>query len=372
MVTVKADKYLYNIHNRLPEDINLELYDPASGLPDLTSADALLIRTVTPVTRQTLSDIPRRLQFVGTASAGSDHVDIGYLRENGITFCDAAGCNARSVAEYIATVLLLWSEERSLNLAEQTVGIVGAGNVGSELIALLDKLGVSFAAYDPPRAEREQDFKSTTEMDLLSCDIITFHTPLTRSGPYPTWHWMDKQKFERHRFLLLINTARGGVVDETALLRAARRGSVQDYILDVWENEPEIDPETARGAFIKTPHIAGYSVQAKEKATELVATSLLDHFNVPFTRTNKDTKIRPTEQPVTECNTLTELLTAIHPVRKYERALTNILGRDERGRQFNRLRAEFPLREEFGNIILPSICFERFPVLVSLGFASDG
>lgn len=373
MITVAADKYLYNIHSYLPENINLQLYNPENGLPeDLRKFDALLIRTVTDINRESLPYIPDNLQFIGTASAGSNHVDIKYLNKNEIAFFNAAGCNARSVAEYIATVLILWSEQRAENLAECKVGIVGAGHVGSELIYLLNKLDISFIAYDPPREERDNGFESAGLENLLSCDILTFHTPLTSSGTYPTYHWMNHQKFKNQRFSLLINTSRGGVIDEKALLKAHKNNNVQDFIIDVWENEPEICEDVARTAFIKTPHIAGYSVQAKENASMIVAEKLIQHFNLKYPENNIDSEPNIVEKPVSSYHSISGLLTTVHPVREYESELQKILKSKnaERGKYFNRLRAEFPLRQEFGNTYLPPSYFERFPYLKKLGFVS--
>ncbi|HET6528094.1 MAG TPA: NAD(P)-dependent oxidoreductase, partial [Balneolaceae bacterium] len=258
MINVLADQYLYNIQSYLPENINLMLFDPAHGFPsEINSAHALLIRTVIPVDEQTLPDIPKNLQFVGTASAGTDHVDIKYLRENGITFADAAGCNARSVAEYVATAMLIWAEKRDQNLTTLTAGIIGAGNAGSRVIELLRKLEISTVAYDPPKEERDSNFKSASLNEVLECDILSFHTPLTTTGDYPTYHWLNGQKLSAFNFQLVINASRGGVIDEQALLNAFEKGMINDFILDVWENEPNFNQKSAEQAFIKTPHIAG-------------------------------------------------------------------------------------------------------------------
>lgn len=373
MITIAADKYLYNIRSYIPETINLRLYNPEKGLPEnLNRYDALLIRTVTDINKESLPNIPDRLKFIGTASAGSDHVDIDYLNQNNVTFSDAAGCNARSVAEYVATVLLLWSEERSINLDDCMVGIVGAGNVGSQLIHLLDRVNIPYMAYDPPREERDPDFKSACLDDLLSCNILTFHTPLNKSGPHPTFHWMNDQKFKNHRFSLIINTARGGVIDEKALLHAHAENLVGDFIIDVWENEPEINQKVAGMAFINTPHIAGYSVQAKENATRIATEALLRHFNLPMAENDFEAESKIIEKPVSRFQSLSEFLPTVHPVWEYQDSLTEILKNHAtgRGKYFNRLRAEFPLRQQFGNIYLPESYFDRFPLLHGMGFGS--
>lgn len=371
MINVLADRYLYNIKSYLPENINLTFYDPSGGLPELQSAQALLIRTVNPINKQTLPNIPRHLSFVGTGSAGTDHVDINYLKENDIVFSDAAGCNARSVAEYIGISLLLWSEKRDMDLSKVSIGIVGAGHVGKEVIELTNKLGIRTITYDPPRDERESDFISASPEELLNCDILSFHTPLTTGGDYPTFHWLDTGKLSSKNFELVLNTSRGGVIDERAILQAQKKGKVSDFIIDVWENEPEFNIKTAKKAFVKTPHIAGYSIQAKKNASKYVADALLEHFNIPKPKKKKEESHKIIRKKISTFDSLSSLLTALHPIKTYEDKLEKIIYRypKERGVKFNRLRAEFPLRQEFQQIYLPRAYFERFPVLSSLGFS---
>ena len=362
-----------NIHSYLPDTINLELFDPASGLPgDLGDARGLLVRTVIPINKKTLPRIPDRLDFVGTASAGSDHVDIEYLEQEGVAFADAAGCNSRSVAEYVATALLLWSEHTGNDLRDLAVGIVGVGNVGTEVAALLDRLDIHSVAYDPPRQEREADFNSDSLDDLLRCDILSFHTPLTGEGPHPTFHWLDARKLAGNRYELIINTSRGGVIDEEAVLEAKKNNRIGDIVIDVWENEPEFHLPTARNAFIKTPHIAGYSVQAKERASELAANALLNHFGLKKPQNQRVEGSRVLNTDVSAFDSLSSLLTELHPIREYERKLENIIAEDPggRGEKFNELRANFPLRQEFRHIYLPPAYFDRFPVLRKLDFKS--
>jgi erythronate-4-phosphate dehydrogenase len=373
MINVLADQYLYNIRSYLPENIKLSLFDPAKGFPsEVNSAHALLVRTVIPVDEQTLPEIPKNLEFVGTASAGMDHIDVDYLQKNGITFANAAGCNARSVAEYVATSLMIWAEQRSQDLEKLTVGIIGAGNAGGRVIELLQQLEISSLIYDPPREEREPNFKSASLEKVLECDILSFHTPLTTTGSYPTYHWLDAQKLSAFRFQLIINAARGGVIDETALLKACKDGAVEDFILDVWEDEPNINLGSTEKAFIKTPHIAGYSIQGKENASRLVADALLKHFDIPTPVLSKNDQRYIFDEPLSDFETLSELLVELHPIKKYDAKLQNIIKShfEERGERFNKLRAEFPLRNEFKNIFLPAPYFEKFPVLKKLGFSS--
>ena len=112
------------------------------------------------------------------------------------------------------------------------------------------------------------------------CDIITFHTPLTTDGSYPTYHLANEQFLRNLKHQpLIINAARGGVVDEEALLKAMESGQVRQAIIDTWEYEPDIDLELLERAFIATPHIAGYSADGKANATRMSLDSLAQWMN---------------------------------------------------------------------------------------------
>jgi erythronate-4-phosphate dehydrogenase len=372
MINVLADQYLYKIKSYLPKSINLTLFDPVKGFPkNLNEAHGLLIRTVIPFNKQTVPNIPSQLEFVGTASAGTDHVDNIYLQKHGITFANAAGCNARSVAEYVATALLLWSEYQKINLQKLSVGIVGVGNVGTQIKKILSKLDISTVLYDPPRSRREPHFTTASLDTLLNCDILSFHTPLTRTGDHATHHWLDEEKLSTRRFQLIINSARGGVIDESALLKATANGTVQDIIIDTWEDEPQLNLDTAEQAFIKTPHIAGYSVQAKENASRIAANALLDYFDIPKPEQEDQQNHRIMEEDISRFDSLYELLTELHPIKKYESELQKIITEHpgKRGQLFNELRANYPLRQEFSQTFLPVSYFDRFPILKYLGFS---
>lgn len=372
MINVLADTYLYNIEAHIPDNVNLRRYDPSAGIPgDLEHINALLVRTTNKINYKTLPNIPSSLKFVGTASAGSDHVDINYLEQQGITFTNAAGCNARSVAEYVATALLLWSEQREKDLTEYTVGIVGVGHVGTRVQQLLDKMGMTFVSYDPPREIRESTFRSASLAEVLDTDILTFHTPLNREGDCPTYHWLGHEKLSQQSFELILNTSRGGVIQEASLLKAIDEGGVGDIIIDTWEHEPQFNLATAAKAFIKTPHIAGYSKQAKDNATRMVVHAMLTHFDIPNRTNGNGQNARMVNSDISSRGSLSELLTELHPIRKYEDKLKQIIQNfaDSRGKHFNKLRAEYPLRQEFAHTFLPIAYFERFPILEKLGFS---
>lgn len=229
----------------------------------LVGADALMVRSVTTVNQALLAG--QRVRFVGTATAGTDHVDTAWLAQAGIGFSAAPGCNAIAVVEYVFSALMLLAERDGFALRDKTVGIVGVGNVGSRLQRRLTALGIRTLLCDPPRADRGDDEQFHSLADLQrEADIITFHTPLNKSGPYRTLHLADAD------FLrglppgrILINAGRGAVVDNAALLQALEAGQDLRVVLDVWEPEPMLSLPLLARVDIATPHIAGYSLEGK-------------------------------------------------------------------------------------------------------------
>lgn len=233
----------------------------------MRSADALITRTRTQCNSALLAD--SRCQIIASATIGLDHVDAEYCRERGIEVANAPGCNAPAVAQYVlASVIAAYGEERLKGL---TIGIVGVGHVGKIVERWARQLGMAVLLCDPPRADKEGSdaFVSLSEIAEQS-DIITFHTPLTACAPYPTFHIADERFFGRLRKTpMIINAARGPVVDTQALLDAMYRGLVGRVAIDCWEGEPDINRQLLEQAFIATPHIAGYSHQGKVRATKM-------------------------------------------------------------------------------------------------------
>ena len=344
---ILADKYLYKLNKLIPEDTELALYDPDDGLPKSVSHyDALLIRTVTKINAKTLSS-PGNLSFIGSATAGFDHVDLDYLNDIGIAFARSEGCNANAVAEYVITALYKWSDERDVALVNRKVGIVGFGNTGSRVAGYLKKLGVQTVIYDPPKAQREGSFTSSTEIDLLKCDILTFHTPLTNSGPHPTVH-ICSEEWLTHGFSLIVNTSRGGVVDEEALFKSHQQGTTKDYILDVWEGEPLFNDEVAQHAFLTTPHIAGYSKEAKWKASEMVVHKMCEHFALKKPDSSFNLYPSVSEKPAGQ-NSFAGFLWKYSNLKKYNRLFKPLVGLTdgEKSLRFAKLRSETDTRFEF-------------------------
>ena len=255
-----------------PEDITAET---------VKDADALITRTRTRCDARLLDG--SRCRFIATATIGTDHIDFAYCEAHGIKVVSAPGCNAPAVAQYVlASLLRLIGDSRP---EEITLGIVGVGHVGSIVEQWAHSLGFKVLLCDPPRAAAEGDARFISLDEIARrCDVITFHTPHTTDGPCPTHHLAGETFFNAlTRRPIIINSARGPIVDTRALLRAIDAGEVGPVVIDCWEGEPDINRELLYKSAYATPHIAGYSAEGKARASLMVARALCEHFEMPFT-----------------------------------------------------------------------------------------
>ncbi|BBR53215.1 MULTISPECIES: 4-phosphoerythronate dehydrogenase PdxB [Pseudomonas] len=229
-------------------------------------ADVLLVRSVTQVDRRLLEG--SQVRFVGTCTIGTDHLDLDYFAQAGIHWSSAPGCNARGVVDYVLGSLLTLAELDGAKLIERVYGVVGAGQVGERLVRVLHGLGWKVLVCDPPRQAREGgDFVSLDTL-LQTCDAISLHTPLQRDGEYPTWHLLGADQLARLRpGTWLINASRGPVVDNQALRELLLDREDVHAVLDVWEGEPQVSLDLADLCTLATPHIAGYSLDGKQRGT---------------------------------------------------------------------------------------------------------
>ncbi len=358
MIKVIADQNLYRLEEFLPDEVELTTYDPLKELPDSTGFDALILRTASKLNPESFPTIPESLKFVGTGSSGSDHVDINYLRSNNIYFADALGNNSRAVAEYVMTSLLLWKEKKGRELTDYTYGIIGVGHAGSAVAKIFADFGLTTVLYDPPRAERDPDFKSASLDEVLNCDVLTFHAPYSDSGSHSTKYWLNEEKLMGRNFELIINAARGGVIDETAVSEAMDSGSIKNIIIDVWEDEPNFNPDFAKRAFIATPHIAGYSEQSKLNASKMVCEELCHFFDLECPPTTNLYTIKELK-PAHIKYTLEDWLLRLHPIKEYDAALRDLAKRPDKAILFQKLRTDRPYRFEYS--YLQVITMESIP-----------
>jgi erythronate-4-phosphate dehydrogenase len=257
-------------------------YLPGSGITNrhLTKADALIIRTRTHCRRDLLHGTA--VQLVATATIGFDHIDTDFLESRGIAWFHAPGCNAGSVMQYVASALASWRIATGISLSGLTIGIIGAGHVGSQVAQLSKALGMKTLLNDPPRSISEGSERFCELKELLEeSDIVTLHVPLHHQEPFGTFHMADDDFFAvLKRKPILINTSRGGVVDNQSLIRAMASGKISGFIADVWEDEPRVDLNLLSKAFLGTPHIAGYSADGKANGTSACVRAVSRHFGL--------------------------------------------------------------------------------------------
>lgn len=332
----------------------------AAALQDI---DVLVIRSITRLDAATLDTAVARgsrLRFVGTCTIGTDHVDQAALARHGIAFASAPGCNAEAVVDYVLGSLLTLAERQGWRLAERRVGIVGVGNVGGRLLARLSAMGIACLACDPPRAEREGS-EGFAALDTLidECDVLCLHTPLVREGPHATHHLLDAQRIaELAPGTLLLNAGRGDCVDGAALRQRLSGPGDITAVLDVWEDEPAIDPALRDLAAIATPHIAGHSLDGKLRGTHQIYTALCRHLGLPARLGLDDLLPRP---PVSRLvleggldaeETLRLCLRAVYDVRRDHDSLLRESRRLGMAAGFDACRANYPLRRELSTLNL--------------------
>jgi len=247
----------------------------------MADADILITRTRTRCDASLLDGSTCR--FIGTATIGTDHIDLDYCRNRGITVANAPGCNAPAVAQWVLAAIQSHMPEGS-DFSDLTLGVIGAGHVGSIVIRWARGLGMRVLVNDPPLQERKPEaYTYSTLADIArECDVITVHTPLTCTGSHPTHHLINKEFVSSlRRSPLLLNAARGAVTDTAALLDGLDNGLIGAVGIDCWEGEPDMNPQLLARAFAATPHIAGYSRQGKIRATQMVLDSLSRHLGLP-------------------------------------------------------------------------------------------
>ena len=274
---VVVDSHIPHIRGVIEPLARVDYLEPADiDKGAVRNADALIVRTRTRCNASLLDG--SRVRFIGSATIGTDHIDFGYCASHGITVRNAPGCNAPAVAQWVFAAIASWMRQRGIVSPEGlTLGVVGVGHIGSIVARWARQLGFTVLLNDPPRENKDGSFDVTFEPleDLQRCcDIITFHTPLTRGGQWPTWHLCDQRFLDGlTRCRLLLNAARGPIADNAALL-----GWHGDIALDCWENEPKISSALLEKAIVATPHIAGYSREGKQRGTAMMLEALNEHF----------------------------------------------------------------------------------------------
>jgi erythronate-4-phosphate dehydrogenase len=341
-------------------------------------ADVLIVRSETKVNRDLLEG--SRVKFVGTVTIGTDHVDKEYLLKNGITFVSAPGSNANSVGEYIVSALLELARAVGFGLHDKTIGIVGVGNVGSNVWRKTEALGMKVLLNDPPLERSGSKYPLHSLDELMQADIITLHVPLTRSGPDTTFHLFDEQRIGKmKRGAILINTSRGAVVETGAIKKALLERKLSAAVLDVWEKEPNIDSSLLELVFLGTPHIAGYSLDGKMNALRMNFEAVCRFLSKTIDR-DVDALIPNPEFPdiiidnniASKEELLRNMVKQCYDINADDQLLRKILSLPEqdRGEYFSGLRSNYRIRREFINrtVDVPDELKEMAALFRSLGF----
>ena len=329
---------------------------------DVRDADVLLVRSVTKVNQALLEG--SKVKFVATATAGFDHIDRDYLASQGIGFSHAPGCNATAVTEYVMSALNAVLTNSPSALKDKIVGIVGKGQVGGRLYRMMKNLGAQVFASDPFLEETADPADNTQYLPLdeliRQCDIVCLHTPLTKDGSHPTFHLMDNTRLQQLKSgTILINAGRGPVVDNVALKACLKQRNDLIVVLDVWEREPDADPELMALVDIATPHIAGYSLDGKIRGTEMIYAAFCQYFGLPARVRLAAITPLPVlkEMRFSQGNDIEETsavaIRAVYDVRRDDRLMRKALlhrEEDERKLAFDRLRREYSERREFASL----------------------
>jgi erythronate-4-phosphate dehydrogenase len=318
-------------------------------------ADILIVRSETRVDGNLLEG--SKVQFVGTLTIGTDHVDRRYLASKNIQFASAPGSNANSVAEYCAAALLVWSQRTGESLRDKTLGIVGVGNVGSKVARVGEALGMHVLLNDPPRARQSKDPAFRPLDELMDADVISLHVPLTTAGVDATHHLFDETRILRmKKGAVLMNTSRGPVVDSAALRSSLFSKHLSNAILDVWEGEPGIETALVDKAMIGTPHIAGYSLDGKLNAVRMIYEAVCrflgtsPHWDADLGEEDSaPSRIRMGESAVPMEAAAYQVVRQAYDIELDDTMLRKILSvaPKEQGAYFMKLRAQYRIRREF-------------------------
>src|SRR5512133_1032124 len=318
----------------------------------VADADALVIRTRTKCNSQLLKG--SRVRIIASATIGYDHIDTQWCESVNIRWVNSPGCNSGSVMQYIISSLFHLAAKYSLDLRSMTLGVVGVGNVGSKVVRAANAIGMNVLQNDPPRKRREglKDFISLDKL-LSASDIVTLHVPLNRNGQDKTCYLINSRNLvEMKNDSILINTSRGEVVDNRALLAALLKDQIGGAVLDVWEGEPEADPALIRIVDLATPHIAGYSVDGKANGTVIVVREVAETLGLPLTKWQPDSLPEPPDPDIdltlnsgkyTSSGLVGIAVNKTYPVRE-----DDLLFRKE-PLKFEYFRDNYRIRREFGS-----------------------
>lgn len=345
---IVADRYIPYIQDYFNSISELVLLPGRSITHEACKdADVLLVRSITPVNEALLANT--KVKFVGSVTAGHDHLDTAWLDQANIAWTAAAGFNAPPVADYVVSCVAALDIKQLLPQKRRKAVVIGVGHVGQLVEAYLKKLNFDVLVCDPLRAETEKDFTSISLDEITDVDLITLHVPLTKSGTHPTYHFIDKDFLRRQKSgCVLINASRGSVVNSIDLMQY---GAHLLWCLDVWEHEPIVDTMILEQAFIATPHIAGYSVQSKIRGIDMIYRALCaQEFIQNAAQISHEMPTQILSFAGSDHHWQDIVLGVFNPLVMTEmmRSVLLPVAKEERGHLFDELRHQFNYRYELG------------------------
>lgn len=348
MIRIVADAHIPFLRGALDRAAEM-IYIPGGDISraDLLQADALLVRTRTLCNEELLHGTG--LRFIASATSGFDHIDTDYCQRAGIAWVHAPGCNAGAVRQYMASALAYVLQKTGRSFHDVCLGIVGAGQVGSRVAGLAGKLGIPVLVHDPPRERLEGPEAFTGLEELLGkADIVSMHLPLNLAGRDRSLGMASADFFDRMKAgAWFVNTSRGEITDEEALLRALRTKPLGGCILDVWQNEPHVRNDLLQTAELSTPHIAGYSVEGKANGTMACVQAAsrffklgADHWTPPGLPESNRMQQHLSCRDMRPEDCFSALAMGSYPILEDDKALRND------PRHFESLRNQYPPRRE--------------------------
>ncbi|ETX09401.1 erythronate-4-phosphate dehydrogenase [Marinomonas ushuaiensis DSM 15871] len=338
-------------------------------------ADVLLVRSVTKVSKSLLEG--SSVRFVGSATIGVDHIDLDYLKDANIEFSSAPGCNAEAVADYVFSGLSYLYMTKNVQWLGKKIGIIGYGNVGKAVYARFVKMGCHVCVYDPFEEDSALSANFVSLEEILTCDVISLHAPLTQDGDYPTKGMLGENELSKlSAGVAIISAGRGGVIDECALIKNHQRleGDIH-LVLDVWDNEPVINQKLVSIVDIATPHIAGYSKQGREKGTWMVYQALCQYLKLDIVDTNINDAISagcfssfdvvvdfPHEEMLARC------IHAIYDVARDDARLRYKYRENKENNVFDWLRKHYVERDELNTCTISKLNSSALTILSAAGF----
>lgn len=339
---------------------------------DLKDVDALIIRSVTRVD-STLLSMSKKLKFVGTATAGFDHIDTKLLQERNIAFSTAPGSNKESVGDYVLSTLLYASMRHNLDLTHMSIGVIGCGNTGSQVCTKAQALGLKIVKCDPIR-QKDGDLSCDASLTkALSCDIVSLHVPLIKAGEYQTYHMLNESNFKYLKDnVVLINASRGDVIDNIAFYHYLQQHNDIKAYFDVFEGEPQILChdllDYLQGA---SAHIAGYSYESKIRASYMLASKLASvlklNYDQEFSYDHLElTSLSLADDYVLDLNLIRRLVNLVYNVQddfyKFKHNFKDKVS-------FDALRKNYRQRHELQTLCLKNVKAQDVAKFKALGFS---